>query len=90
MNQKLVKIILEELEGGKRKRWELTDRLRNYPRAEKVEAIKHCTTAGLVSLAEEKVDGAGRNPVYVSITSDGLKELKRLKDVIPSFGIWSA
>lgn len=90
MNQKLVKIILEELQAGKRKRWEITDRLRNYPREEKVSAIKHCTESGFVNLTEEKVEGAGRNPVYVSITNEGQAELARLKEIIPEFGIWSA
>lgn len=89
MNHKLVKIILEEVQSGKRKRWEITDRLRNYPREEKVAAIKHCMENELINLSEEKVDGAGRNPVYVSITESGKKELERLKDSVPVFGIWS-
>lgn len=90
MNEKLVKIILLELESGKRKRWEVTNRLRNYARSEKAEAIKYCVSGDLVELSEEKVEGAGRNPVYVSITPKGQEELKRLKETVSEFGIWSS
>lgn len=89
MNLKLVKMILEEVEHGKRKRWEVTDRLRNHDRKSKVDAIKYCTSKGLVSLSEEKVAGAGRNPTYVEITLRGKEELARLKSEIAEFGIWS-
>lgn len=89
MNKKLVKIILEEVEQGKKMRWEITDRLRNYIRQEKVDAIKHCVSTGLVELSAEKVDGPGRNPVYVSITSKGVSELRKLKDQILDVSIWS-
>lgn len=88
MNKKLVKIILEELESGKKMRWEITDRLRNYPRQEKVDAIRYCNERGLVFLAPEKVNGPGRNPVYVSITKKGLHELKALKEQILDVSIW--
>lgn len=88
MSEKLVKIILQEVEGGKRKRWEITDRLRNYPKQDKVDAIKLCVRGGFVNLEEEKVEGSGRNPVFVSITERGRKELDRLKKVVEDFGIW--
>jgi len=89
MNEKLVKMVLLELENGKRKRWEVTNRLRNYSREDKVAAIKHCVSGNLVELSEEKVEGPGRNPVYVSITEKGKKELARLKETVADFGIWS-
>lgn len=90
MNEKLVKMILLELENGKRKRWEVTNRMRNHTREDKQAAVKYCMSGDLVELSEEKVKGAGRNPVYVTMTDKGKKELERLKETVADFGIWSA
>ena len=89
MNEKLVKMILQEVEHGRCKRWEVTNRMRNHERASKVAAIKHCLSGGLVELETENVDGPGRNPVYVSITEKGRTELQRLRETVEEFGIWS-
>lgn len=90
MTQKLVRLILKEVEHGRKKRYQVTNRLRNYPKEDKLEAIKFCISGGLVSLSEELVDGPGVNPVYVSITDKGVAHLSEICDKIGDGSIWSA
>jgi len=90
MKDRLVKMILEEVEHCEKKRWEVTNRLRNHTREQKAEAIKHCTSTGLVYLSDGKSGSPGRTPTYVFITAKGVDELKLLRETVNEFGIWGS
>jgi DNA-binding MarR family transcriptional regulator len=90
MYEKIMRVILSELEAGKRMRSELTVRLKNYPKQDRDTAIKQCIREGLIEMSVGSHNGVGRTPVYVEMTDDGKKRLEILNDKIYDHSIWSA
>ena len=89
MHEKIMRVILAELERGKRMRSELTVRLKNYPKDDRDTAIKHCLSDGLIEMSVGSHDGVGRTPVYVEITAEGAHRLAELNEKIYDQSIWS-
>lgn len=91
MSDRITRIILLSVEGGKRKRYELTNRLKNYPKGERDEAIRHCISNQLIKFRASDTGMIGRSPTYVEITDAGRERLNQLGRVLDSENtIWIA
>lgn len=89
LDNKLVKMVLLFLKDGEKKRWEVTNKMRNYPREEKDLAVKYLFDNGLVSIREdvERV-GLGRTPAYIRLTQKGQEAAKGLSEAPINKGLW--
>lgn len=86
--EKLKKIILLFLLDEAKPRNKVTNKLKNYPKENRDEAIKYVMENKLVSLFEIK-SPIGRNPVMIKLTTKGLKEASSLNSSPVDKTVWS-
>lgn len=67
---RVIPMIINFLADGEKARNLVTNKIKNYPSAMRMEAIKYVISEGLVVL-EERASEVGRNPVYIKLTEKG-------------------
>lgn len=88
MENKLIYMILFYLEGGEKKRHEVTDKIKNYPKELRAEAISYVVKEKLVRIFE-KQDGVGRVPAYISLTEKGQERVSELSRTPKRASVWN-
>lgn len=86
----LVRIILGSLRDGSLCRWQVTNKIKNYEREAREEAIASVVENGYVSFSDAPPKtGRGRNALVISITPRGIGRLESLGGQFKDVSVWS-
>lgn len=89
-SEHLVRIILDSLRDGSLCRWQVTNKIKNYEREAREEAIATIVENGYVSFSDAPMKpGRGRNAVVISITPRGISRLESLDGQFKDVSVWS-
>ncbi|AGH07320.1 hypothetical protein VPGG_00003 [Vibrio phage VBM1] len=90
MENKLVPMILFFLSHGEKPRYEVTQKIRNYPKDMRQEAIDYIMKEKLVSLREVRSEhGRGRTPVFISLTEKGIERSLEISEKPRHTSVWN-
>tara|TARA_R100001369_G_scaffold4349_1_gene12722 strand:+ start:466 stop:738 length:273 start_codon:yes stop_codon:yes gene_type:complete len=89
MSGKVSQIIIKYLSDGPKMRYEVTNKIKNYPKPEREAGIKSVMKRELVSLYELVDSPLGRKPVMIKLTAKGVKEAMSLSESPNDKTIWA-
>jgi len=84
---KLVPMILFYLQSGEKPRHKVTEKIKNYDKELRDEAIEFVVKGKLVKL-REKASSVGRTPVYISLTEKGFELASELSVTPRHNSVW--
>ncbi len=87
-NMKIVKNILNLVKNGEIERYKVSNKIKNYPKAEQRDAINYVLKNAYVSLRQSVPSGKGRAAVFISITGAGNDALKIMVAEDDSDTLW--
>ena len=88
MENKLIHMILFYLEDGEKKRHEVTNKIKNYPKELRADAISYVVKEKLVRIFEKQA-GSGRVPAYIELTEKGQERVSELSRTPKHTSVWS-
>lgn len=83
-------MVLFFLQDGDKPRWKVTNKIRNYPKELREDAISYLIKEKLVSLKEQRnCHGSGRTPVFISLTEKGVERVLEISDKPRHASVWN-
>ena len=87
---KLVPMVLFYLEDGEKPRHKVTEKIKNYSKPMREDAIRFLTNGKLIKMIDAAGTGKGRTPVVIMLTEKGIEFTKELSRTPRNNSVWGS